>query len=131
MGSFHRWRFDQFGWIVGPSHVQGLAKPLAHVCLRVLLAVSRTHHLTMTASPLDPVAFDVGVVSEAKDYIAVDGGLHAASIAAGANLDRSFARGIAWQGSVKWIVQLVTWATTIFVARILSPEDYGLLAMGA
>jgi hypothetical protein len=75
------------------------------------------------------MAVDVGVVSEAKDHIAVHGGLHAASIAAGAMLDRSFARGSAWQGSVKWIVPFVTWATTIFVARILSPEDYGLLAV--
>jgi PST family polysaccharide transporter len=47
-----------------------------------------------------------------------------------ATLDRSFARGIAWVGSVKWIVQLLTWASTIVVARILSPGDYGLLAMG-
>lgn len=84
----------------------------------------------MTTSSLDPVAVDGGVVSEAKDEVAIDGGLHAVSIAAEAGLDRSLARGIAWQGSVKWIVQLVTWGTTIVVARILSPEDYGLLAMG-
>ncbi len=45
-------------------------------------------------------------------------------------LDRSFARGIAWVGSVKWIVQLITWGTTIVVARILSPSDYGLMTMG-
>jgi PST family polysaccharide transporter len=53
-----------------------------------------------------------------------------APVAPIAALDRSFARGIAWVGSVKWIVQLVTWGTTIIVARILSPSDYGLLAMG-
>jgi teichuronic acid exporter len=97
----------------------------------MLLDGAGTRRLTVTISPLDPVAVDVGVLSDAKDYLAVDGARHAASIAAGARLDRSFARGIAWQGSVKWIVQLVTWGTTIFVARILSPEDYGLLAMGA
>jgi O-antigen/teichoic acid export membrane protein len=59
--------------------------------------------------------------------VSVDAGARAAEAA----LDRSFARGIAWTGSVKWIVQLVTWGTTIVVARILTPEDYGLLAMGA
>ena len=59
--------------------------------------------------------------------VSVDDGGRAAEAA----LDRSFARGIAWTGSVKWIVQLVTWGTTIVVARILTPEDYGLLAMGA
>jgi PST family polysaccharide transporter len=84
----------------------------------------------MTTSSLEPVAVDGEVVSEMKDEVAIDGGLHAASMAE-ARLDRSFARGIAWQGSVKWIVQLVTWGTTIVVARILSPQDYGLLAMGA
>jgi PST family polysaccharide transporter len=84
----------------------------------------------MTTSSLDPTAVDGGVMLTVKDQLAIDGGLHAASIAAEAGLDRSFARGIAWQGSVKWIVQLVTWGTTIVVARILSPEDYGLLAMG-
>jgi len=83
----------------------------------------------MTTS-LDPVAVEIGAVPEAKDQIAIDGGRSAAYIAAEAKLDRSFARGIAWQGSVKWIVQIVTWGTTIVVARILSPEDYGLLAMG-
>jgi PST family polysaccharide transporter len=84
----------------------------------------------MTTS-LDPLPVEIGALPEAKDLIAVDGGRSAASIAAGAKLDRSFADGIAWQGSVKWIVQIVTWGTTIVVARILSPEDYGLLAMGA
>jgi PST family polysaccharide transporter len=84
----------------------------------------------MTASSVDPAAVDAGIVSEAKDHLAIDGGLHAAFIVAEAKLDRSFARGIAWQGSVKWIVQLLTWGTTIVVARILSPADYGLFAMG-
>jgi PST family polysaccharide transporter len=84
----------------------------------------------MTTS-LDPVVVEIGAVPEAKDQVAIDGGRSAASIAAEAKLDRSFARGIAWQGSVKWMVQLVTWGTTILVARILTPEDYGVLAMGA
>lgn len=30
---------------------------------------------------------------------------------------------------MKWATQLVTWASTVVVARILTPEDYGLLAM--
>lgn len=52
-----------------------------------------------------------------------------AAEAATQKLDRSFARGIAWLGSVKWLVQLGTWGTTIIVARILTPADYGLLTM--
>lgn len=85
----------------------------------------------MTATSWDPMTVEIGAVPGAKDQVAIDGGTRAASIVAEAKLDRSFAHGIAWQGSVKWIVQLVTWGTTIVVARILSPEDYGLLAMGA
>ena len=84
----------------------------------------------MTTSTLDPVVVDVGVLSDVE-ALGSENEVRAESIAAGARLDRSFARGIAWQGSVKWIVQLVTWGTTIVVARILSPADYGLLAMGA
>ena len=84
----------------------------------------------MTTSPLDSIALEISALPEAKDQLAVDGGRNAASIAAGVKLDRSFARGIAWQGSGKWLVQLVMWGTTIVVARILRPEDYGLLAMG-
>lgn len=97
----------------------------------VLLAAAGARSRRMITSPLDPMAVDVGVLPAGSDLLALGSARHAESIAAGARLDRSFARGIAWQGSVKWVVQLVTWATTIYVARILSPEDYGLLAMGA
>jgi Membrane protein involved in the export of O-antigen and teichoic acid len=85
--------------------------------------------LAVTVPGLEPLAIDAVPPSE-KDQATIDADIVAAA-GAEATLDRSFARGLAWQGSVKWIVQLVTWATTIFVARILSPEDYGLLAMGS
>lgn len=45
------------------------------------------------------------------------------------SLDRSLIQGIVWTGGVKWLVQLVTWASTLVVARILTPEDYGLVSM--
>jgi PST family polysaccharide transporter len=45
--------------------------------------------------------------------------------------DRSLIHGIAWTGGAKWISQIVTWASTILVARILSPDDYGLVGMAA
>lgn len=44
-------------------------------------------------------------------------------------LDRMLVRGIAWTGAVKWLSQLLTWASTIVVARLLNPEDYGIVAM--
>jgi PST family polysaccharide transporter len=46
-------------------------------------------------------------------------------------LDRSLVRGMVWTGSIKWISQVVSWITTILVARLLHPEDYGLVAMAA
>jgi len=48
-----------------------------------------------------------------------------------ASLDRSLVRGVAWTGSVKWITQVAAWASTLVVARILSPDDYGLVGMAA
>jgi len=44
-------------------------------------------------------------------------------------LDRTLVRGIAWTGAVKWLSQLLTWVSTIVVARLLNPEDYGIVAM--
>ncbi len=37
--------------------------------------------------------------------------------------------GFAWEGSTKLIIQSLTWVTTILVARVLSPEDYGIVAI--
>jgi O-antigen/teichoic acid export membrane protein len=48
-----------------------------------------------------------------------------------AQLDRALVRGIAWTGAVKWGSQLLAWLATLAVARILTPQDYGLVAMGA
>ncbi|MGH8643658.1 MAG: oligosaccharide flippase family protein [Gammaproteobacteria bacterium] len=42
---------------------------------------------------------------------------------------RSFASAIAWIGAAKWLGQLLSWASTLIVARLLAPEDYGLVGM--
>ncbi|MEC4888814.1 MAG: lipopolysaccharide biosynthesis protein [Nitrospira sp.] len=44
-------------------------------------------------------------------------------------LDRSLVHGMAWTGVMKWSGQLLTWVATILVARILTPDDYGIMAM--
>ncbi|MFN2399283.1 MAG: lipopolysaccharide biosynthesis protein, partial [Gemmatimonadaceae bacterium] len=36
---------------------------------------------------------------------------------------------MAWTGGVKWVGQLLSWGSTIVVARILTPEDYGLVGL--
>lgn len=38
-------------------------------------------------------------------------------------------KGFAWQASTKLILQLFSWGSTIWVARLLTPEDYGLVGM--
>lgn len=48
-----------------------------------------------------------------------------------ATLDRSLAHGVAWMGSVKWLTQLLTWVSTILVARLLTPADYGLVGLAS
>lgn len=44
-------------------------------------------------------------------------------------LDRSLMHGVAWTGAMKWGTQVVSWAATLIIARILTPADYGLLTM--
>jgi O-antigen/teichoic acid export membrane protein len=38
------------------------------------------------------------------------------------------ARGFAWEGLSKLAVQVVSWVSTVWVARLLTPGDYGLIA---
>lgn len=39
------------------------------------------------------------------------------------------ARSFAWQGGASFLAQAVSWLSTIVVIRLLSPSDYGLMAM--
>lgn len=36
--------------------------------------------------------------------------------------------GFAWQGATKLVVQVTSWAATLFVARLIAPADYGVIA---
>lgn len=42
---------------------------------------------------------------------------------------RSIVRGFAWVATTKLFVQVFQWASTIFVARLLLPEHYGIVAL--
>lgn len=44
-------------------------------------------------------------------------------------LDRSLMHGVAWTGALKWATQIFSWAATLVIARLLTPEDYGILVM--
>src|SRR5215471_8433238 len=44
-------------------------------------------------------------------------------------LDQSMLHAIVWTGSAQWIAQIFSWISTLFVARTLTPRDYGVFAM--
>jgi PST family polysaccharide transporter len=46
-----------------------------------------------------------------------------------AQIDRSLVHGVVWTGGIKWASQVAAWASTIVVARLLTPSDYGLVGM--
>jgi PST family polysaccharide transporter len=44
-------------------------------------------------------------------------------------LDRSLASSLIWTTGAKWGAQIIGWLATIVVARLLTPDDYGLVGM--
>lgn len=46
-------------------------------------------------------------------------------------LDRHLIDSVAWTAAAKWTAQLVSWASFLVVARLLSPGDYGVMGMTA
>jgi O-antigen/teichoic acid export membrane protein len=51
--------------------------------------------------------------------------------ASAGTLDRSLAHAVVWNAAARWASQIVSWAATIVIARLLTPYDYGLLGMAA
>ena len=45
------------------------------------------------------------------------------------HLSRALIRGLAWTGAAKWLSQLLSWVSTLVVASLLTPDDYGLMGM--
>jgi O-antigen/teichoic acid export membrane protein len=45
------------------------------------------------------------------------------------NLDGSLARAVAWNAAARWVSQVLSWISTIVVARLLTPDDYGIIGM--
>lgn len=44
---------------------------------------------------------------------------------------RSFVQGLTWTGAAKALGQVAAWSSTLVVARILSPSDYGIMGMAS
>ena len=78
--------------------------------------------LSVLQSPSAPISTSQSVVTVAEG---------AASQSQPAALDRSLIHGLAWTGGIKWTGQLLSWATTLVVARVLTPADYGLVGMAS
>ena len=47
------------------------------------------------------------------------------------DLDRTLFHGLAWTALGRWIAQAISWTATFYVARVLTPGDYGLVAMAS
>ena len=45
------------------------------------------------------------------------------------SLKKSLVQGVLWTGGVKWIAQLVSWPIMIIIARLLTPADFGFVAL--
>jgi len=41
--------------------------------------------------------------------------------------NQAVVNGVLWQGSLRWLAQVLSWSATIVIARKLSPEDYGIV----
>jgi O-antigen/teichoic acid export membrane protein len=46
-----------------------------------------------------------------------------------ARLDRALVHGLAWNAVSRWTAQLFRWAATLLTARLLLPEDYGIVGI--
>ena len=47
------------------------------------------------------------------------------------DLGKSFVRSVVWTGVAKSVSQLLGWISTFVIARLLTPEDYGLFGMAS
>jgi len=45
------------------------------------------------------------------------------------NFNKKIVKGFAWEGGTKFVIQILSWTSTIIVARLLTPEDYGIVAV--
>lgn len=45
------------------------------------------------------------------------------------NLDRRLITGVGWSAFSKWGTQIISWASLLVMAKLLSPSDFGLLGM--
>jgi PST family polysaccharide transporter len=69
--------------------------------------------------------------SGVRDVAALSDQMGSRTAVDGLALDRSLLHGVAWTATAKWASQALSWVSWLVVARLLSPEDYGLVGMAA
>lgn len=72
---------------------------------------------------------DNGVMSNSEKAALSDHEAAVPTAPTSRELDRSLVHGMAWTGIMKWSGQILTWVSTVLVARMLTPADYGIMAM--
>jgi O-antigen/teichoic acid export membrane protein len=55
--------------------------------------------------------------------------LSAAAVSERKKLDRSLARNLTWRAAGDWASQLLSWTSLLIVVRLLTPADFGIVAM--
>ncbi len=46
-------------------------------------------------------------------------------------MDRSLAHSLAWKAGADWLSQILSWTSFLIVVRLLTPADFGIMAMAA
>jgi PST family polysaccharide transporter len=92
----------------------------------LLTATGAPGPATATGAP-DPAAAGgaPGPATATPTTLAVTG----PDVVAAAPCGRSIVQGVVWTAAAKWSAQLVTWVSTVLIARTLTPADYGVVAM--
>lgn len=57
--------------------------------------------------------------------------LHKSTTSANYNPSREILRGVSWSILMRWVVRFIGVISTLVLARLLSPEDFGIAAMGS
>jgi teichuronic acid exporter len=67
-----------------------------------------------------------GIISNSEQEA---GPIPAAAQSAARKMDHSLARNLTWRAAGDWVSQIFSWASLLIVVRLLTPADFGIVAM--
>jgi O-antigen/teichoic acid export membrane protein len=89
-----------------------------------------SHSMSQRSNLIEENQKNIGVASLANPLVMDDNSLLSKSPPVDQEkLDRSLVHGVAWTGIIKWVSNIIAWVGSLVVARLLSPDDYGLVGM--